>query len=72
MNRKIIKHTSGSTEKKCRSRSLSLAPFLDTKIFTFLKADSKKIDIGESEYCGKFNRYIVSLIRADLKSRNIL
>lgn len=49
-----------------------MAPFLDEKVIKFLKLDKKKIKIGESQFNGNFNPYVISLIRADLKSKNIL
>lgn len=57
---------------KCAHRSLNIAPFLDNKIVCFLKTDKKKIQKGDSEFNGRLNNYVISLLRRDLKERNIL
>lgn len=62
----------GKRNGKCLTRSLRIAPFLDNKIIAMLKMDKKKIKNGCAEFDGCFNPYVISLIKADLKERNIL
>lgn len=72
MNRKLIKkpHTNGD-KINCRW-SINPRPFLQNKVYEFLKLDAGKIKTGTSEFDGKLSPYIIALIQADLKSRNIL
>ncbi len=72
MNRKVIgkQHSNGS--KINYRRSYVIATFLDNKVCDLLKEDSKKINIGESKWNGKLNRFIIFLIREYLKSNNII
>jgi hypothetical protein len=72
VNRKLIKkpHTNGE-KINCRW-SINPRPFLQNKVYEFLKCDAKKIKNGDSEYDGKLSPYIIALVTADLKSRNIL
>ena len=71
MNKKIIKRKP-KNGTKIHTRHISLSAFLDNKLVDFLTLDYKKIDTGDSEFCGKLNRYFVELLRGDLKKRNIL
>lgn len=72
MNRKSIRNKRNGNSKIICRRSIVIAPFLDNHLCAMLKCDLKLVDTDTSEFGGKFNRYIISLIRTDLKKRNII